>query len=256
MRLLDIEDFITPCSLEEAWVRYTWDSTQPPFSILSDDLNHLISTQEFDNQFATFMFFVPLWYYQDYPHFDMIKQIWYTLVSLHMNLGDLRNTQRDSWAYISDETKHQLRHKWKKLKREVIRYSAALINSGYNSSLLKTANIVQMREDGRQEVVCYPNFVFILRHLHKYRYVFKKDNQLLTDSEQMWSLCMSEGIASIHDLRNPNVDYAKQVDPLTDMIAAAATFHFPELIWPAEDDELYSSDEEEPPNTPSDIVWT
>ena len=65
---------------------------------------------------------------------------------------------------------------------------------------------------------------------------------------------MSEGITSIHDLRNPNVDYAKQVDPLTNMIAAAATFHFPELIWSAEDDELYSSDEEEPPNTPSDTV--
>ena len=67
---------------------------------------------------------------------------------------------------------------------------------------------------------------------------------------------MSEGIASIHGLRNPNVDYAKQVDPLTNMIAAAVTFYFPELIWPAEDDELYSSDEEESPNTPFDTVWT
>ena len=65
---------------------------------------------------------------------------------------------------------------------------------------------------------------------------------------------MSKGIASIHGLRNPNVDYAKQVDPLTDMIAAAATFHFSELIWPAEDDELYSSNEEESPNTPSNTV--
>ena len=65
---------------------------------------------------------------------------------------------------------------------------------------------------------------------------------------------MSEDIASIHGLRNPNVDYVKQVDPLTDMIAAAVIFHFPELIWPAEDDELYSSNEKESPNTPFDTV--
>ena len=67
---------------------------------------------------------------------------------------------------------------------------------------------------------------------------------------------MSEDIASIHDLCNPNVDYAKQVDPLTDMIVATVTFHFSELIWSAEDDELYSSNEEESPNTPFNTVWT